>query len=167
VAERELAATGTALTAIRASYFMENWGSSLGMLAQGVLPTFLPPWLALPQVATRDIGRTAAAALAEGRLESQVIELAGPRDYSANDVAAALTSLTGKPVAAQQGPLEAVVPTLTSFGISAAIAELFREMYAGIASGRVAFGAGPASGRARAVRGTTPLEEVLRPMLSL
>jgi uncharacterized protein YbjT (DUF2867 family) len=162
-AEQELSATGTALTAIRAAYFMENWEGSLGMVGQGVLPTFLPPALSFPQVATRDIGLTAARALAEGPQGSQIVQLAGPRDYSTDEVAAVIAKLAGKPVKAQQGPLEAVVPTFTSFGMSPAVAELFREMYAGLASGRVAFAPdtdGPR--RTRTVRGTTPLEDVLR-----
>ena len=37
-----------------------------GALAQGILPTFVPSTLRYPQVATRDIGRTVAAALVEG-----------------------------------------------------------------------------------------------------
>ena len=41
----------------------------------------------------------------------------------------------GKPVLVAQAPREAVVPTFTSFGISANIAGLFREMYDGIEKG--------------------------------
>lgn len=164
VAEQEIAKTGTALTALRPAYFQENWGSSLGMLAQGVLPAFVPVDLAFPQVATRDIGRTAAAALVEGipaAGKTQIIELSGPRDYSAADVAAALTSITGRTVAAQSGPLEAVVPTFTSFGISAPMAELYREMYEGIINGRVAH----EGGTARALRGSVGIDVTLRAML--
>jgi len=160
-AEEALAATGAALTAIRAAYFLENWGSSLGMLAQGVLPMFVPTTLSVPMVATRDIGRTAALALVEGGHGRQVIELAGPRDYSGEDIAAALTAITGKPVKAAEGPLDAVVPTFTSFGISAPIATLFREMYAGIVSGKVAW-----DGKGRRVQGTVTAEEVLRGLLA-
>jgi uncharacterized protein YbjT (DUF2867 family) len=166
VAEREIAATGTTLTAIRAAYFMENWASALGMLGQGVLPTFLPPAVPLPQVATRDIGLTAAAALAEPPRASQVIQLSGPRDDSPDDVAAALSALTDKAVTAQQAPLDAVVSTFTSFGLSTAIAELFREMYAAIASGRVAFAPDAPGAGVRSLRGTTRIEDILRPLLS-
>jgi uncharacterized protein YbjT (DUF2867 family) len=163
VAERALAATGTALTALRASYFQENWGASLGMLPQGVLPTFVPADVAFPQVATRDIGKTAAAALAEGAPAGtkQVIELSGPREYSTNDVAAALGKITGSKIAAQEAPLAAVVPTFTSFGVSAPVAELFREMYQGITEGKLAW----EGGSARSVRGTVEIEETLRKLL--
>lgn len=162
--EADLAATGTALTAVRAAYFQENWGSSLGMLAQGILPTFIPSSVRYGQVATRDIGRTIAAALVEGGAAGtkQVIELAGPRDYTGAEIAAVLSTITGKPIAAQDAPLEAVVPTFTSFGLSAAVAELFREMYAGIAAGIVA----PEGGKARQVRGTIEVAETLGALLA-
>lgn len=162
-AERELTATGAAVTAVRAAYFQENWGAALGALADGVLPTFIPAGLRYPQVATRDIGRTVAAALVEcGRPGLQVIELAGPRDYTGHEVAAALATLTGKPVAAQDAPLDAVVPTFTGFGLSRAVAELYREMYAAIASGRVAW----QGGAARQVRGTVDVTHTLGSLLA-
>lgn len=153
----------TALTAVRAAYFVENWAAALGALPQGILPTFTPKALAFPQVATRDIGRTVASALVEGAPVSprrRVIELSGPRDASADDVAAALTKLTGKTITATDAPLDAVVPTFTSFGISAAVAELYREMYAGIASGRVAWEGAPS------LRGTVSIDEVLAGFLA-
>ncbi|MBL9016364.1 MAG: NmrA family NAD(P)-binding protein [Myxococcales bacterium] len=156
-AERKLAATGAALTFVRAAYFQENWGAALGMLPQGVLPTFIPAGFAYPQVATRDIGRTAAAALVEGGAGTQIIELAGPRDLTAHDVAAAAATLTGRPVAASEAPTSAVVPTFTGFGLSAEVSELFREMYEGIASGKVAW----EGGKARFVRGSVSIDETL------
>jgi|JI10StandDraft_1071094.scaffolds.fasta_scaffold36830_3 uncharacterized protein YbjT (DUF2867 family) len=161
VAERLLAEV-TQLTAVRAAYFMENWAGALGMLGQGALPTFVPRGLVFPMVATRDIGKTAAAALLEGPRGDVRIELAGPRDYSADDVAAALTKLTGKPVAAADAPLDAVVPTFTSFGLSPAFAGLFREMYAGLISGRVAW----QGGAARAIRGQVDIADVLGPIVT-
>ena len=164
VAERELAPakTGAALTAIRAASFQENWGTALGMLGQGVLPTFVSKTVRYPQVATRDIGRTAAAALVEGGKGFQIVELSGPRDYTAEDAATALSAITGKPVVAQDAPLEAVVPTFTSFGLSAPVAALFREMYEGIVSGQVVW----EGGAARAVRGTVTLDDTLRTLLA-
>lgn len=161
-AEKAFAATGAALTAVRASYFQENWGAALGALAQGIVPTFVTKTQRFPQVATKDIGRTVAAALVEGapRGTKVTIELAGPRDYSGEDVAAALAEITGKPVTAQDAPLDAVVPAFTSFGMSTAVATLYREMYAGIMSGRVA----PESGN-RNVRGAVGIKDTLAALL--
>src|SRR5438270_255808 len=95
------------------------------------------PWkargaeVAVATVGTKDIGRVAAKAILEPPAgKSEIIELAGPREYSSRDIAAALSKILGKPVEVTVAPLEAVVPTYTSFGISANIAGLFREMYA-------------------------------------
>lgn len=153
----------SALTAVRAAYFMENWMAALGALAQGILPTFLPANLAIPMVATKDIGLVSASALLEGPHGQTRIELSGPQSYSSADVAAVVGELLGKPgsIVAAEAPLEAVVPTFTSFGVSAPFAELFREMYAGIRAGHVAW----EGGAARAVRGTVPIADVLRPAL--
>ncbi len=160
-AEKKLAATGAALTAVRASYFQENWGASLGALAQDILPTFVRKDVRFPQVSTKDIGRTVAAALVEGGRGTTAIELAGPRDYTAEDAAAALSKITGKTITATDAPLDAVVPTFTSFGLSTAVALLYREMYEGIMSGRVA----PEAGN-RSVRGSVEIGETLGALLA-
>jgi uncharacterized protein YbjT (DUF2867 family) len=160
-AEQALAATGAALTSVRAAYFIENWAATLGMLAQGVVPTFLPADLSIPMVGTKDIGRTAAAALIEGGRGRQVIELSGPREYSSREVAAELAKLTGKDVKVQEGPLDAVIPTFKSFGISEPVAGLFRELYEAAGTGRLAW----EGGSARAVRGTATVGDVLGPKL--
>jgi uncharacterized protein YbjT (DUF2867 family) len=163
VAERELAATGAGFTAVRAAYFQDNWAASLGTLDSGTVYAFVPSELGFPQVATPDIGRTAAAALVEGapRGETRIVELSGPRDVSGNDVARALSAIAGKPVTVQAAPLDAVVPTFTSFGLSTEMSELYREMYAGIISGRVAW----QGGKARALRGSVSIDDTLRALL--
>jgi len=145
-AEKLLAATGAAVTAVRAAYFQENWASSLGALAQNILPTFVPKALRYPQVATTDIGRTVATMLVEGGRGVRHVELAGPRDYTGDDVAGELSKQLGRPIAAVDVPIEQAVPTLTSVGVPAASAALFAEMYAGIISGLVAFEGTPRRG---------------------
>jgi uncharacterized protein YbjT (DUF2867 family) len=157
-AEQALAATGAKLTAIRASYFLENWGAALGMIDQGILPTFVPTDLRYSMVAAADIGRTAAAALVEQ--QPGVIELAGPRDHTADEIAAIVSGVVARPVRAQQMPLDAVVPTFTRFGISPEVAALFREMYEGFGSGRITAETGN-----RRVRGAVAAETVLRGLL--
>jgi len=88
----------------------------------------------------------------------RVIELSGPVDVAPNDVAAALGKILGKPVKVAEAPLSAVVPTFTSLGVSQNVAELFRELYEGVANGKVAW----QGGGTELVRGTTTLEETLR-----
>ena len=162
VAERILSATGLPVTFVRAAYFVDNWGAVLGAAKQdGVLPSFLPAGHSLPMVSTRDIGQTVAQALLDGPRGRRILELSGPSDASPKDVAQGVSGILGRDVQVAEAPLAAVVPTFTSFGMSENVAELFREMYQGIASGRVAF-----EGRGtEAVRGKLPLNDALRGML--
>jgi uncharacterized protein YbjT (DUF2867 family) len=156
-AEKALRAVKADVTFVRASYFMENWGASLYALGQGALPTFLNADAKIPMVASRDIGTTAAKVLVEGGHGKSVIELSGPREYSPRDVAEALARLTGKPIALQVGPEEAMIPALTGAGLNAHWAGLYKEMTHGINTGRVAF----EGGAARPMRGTTEIDVVL------
>jgi uncharacterized protein YbjT (DUF2867 family) len=155
-AEATFSRTRAAVTFLRAAYFMENWGGSLYALGQGVLPTFLLADKAIPMVATRDIGLAAARLLAERASDKRVIELAGPREYSPRDVAAALGRIVGKPIVAQQEPEEAMVGALMGAGMNAEWARLFKELTHGVNTGRVAWEGGHPSWR-----GETDVEVVL------
>jgi uncharacterized protein YbjT (DUF2867 family) len=162
-AEQQLRASGLPSTFVRAGYFAENWSSVLPVAKQeGVLPVFFPSDVRVPTVAVRDIGPVAAQALLEGPRPRgvRIIELAGPTDVTPMDVADALSRLLGRQVKTAQAPLDAVVPTVTRFGISHNIAELFRDMYAGIADGHVRW-----EGAGESVRGSTGIEDALRPMI--
>lgn len=160
-AEQQLRAAGVPATFVRAGYFVENWAAVVPAVKNdGVLPTFLPVDARIPSVDTRDIGATIARALLEGPRGVRVIELSGPSDVSARDVAAAFSRLLGRDIKVSQAPLDAVIPTFTSFGISPNIAGLFREMYQAVAEGRLVAEAG-----GEHVRGTVPLDESLRGLL--
>jgi uncharacterized protein YbjT (DUF2867 family) len=158
-AEKQLRSAGVTSTFLRAAYFVENWGAVVPVAKQdGVLPSFLPGDLKVPMVSTADIGSTAADALLDGPRGERVLELAGPTDPTPKDVAATVSKILGKPVQLVEPPLDAVVPTFTSFGISADVSGLYRDMYDGIIKGRVAF----EGGKAEARRGSISLEETLR-----
>jgi uncharacterized protein YbjT (DUF2867 family) len=159
-AEREIEQLKVPLTFVRAGYFMENWAAALQPALQGgVLPTFLAPERPIPMVASRDIGLTAAQALREPPERHQILDLAGPRDYSPADIAATLSRLVGKKITAQRSPLDQLVPTFTGFGFSTEMAELFREMNAGLNDGRIRPGEG------LPVRGATTPDVVLGGLL--
>lgn len=159
--EEALKTTGLDLTFIRATYFLENWGSVLGVAAKdGVLPTFLTLGKPVPMVATVDIGRVAADALESKPHGVRIIELAGAQDYTPEQVAAELTPLVGKTVTTVPVPLDQVVPTFTQFGISAHVAELFREMYDGVNRDHVAW-----DGKGERRHGTTAAADVFKGML--
>src|SRR6185369_7502192 len=136
--ELQLRAAGLPATFVRAAYFVENWGAVVqAVKGDGVLPSFIAAGARISMVSTPDIGKTVAQALLDGPRGVRVIELSGPSDVSPNDVAAAFSSILGKPVQVVEAPLDAVVQTFTSFGMSENIAQLFREMYEGMALGKV------------------------------
>jgi uncharacterized protein YbjT (DUF2867 family) len=148
------------LTVLRPCYFMENWAPVLGAVkGQGVLPTFIAPQAKISMISTKDVGRIGAEQLMAGGKGKQIVELAGPEEYSPDQVAAALSQILGKPVSAQHAPLSAVVPTFTSFGFSAEAARLFEEMYTSFSRGAIGY-EHPTS----LARGTIALTEALRGM---
>lgn len=134
-AEERLSGASSAITFLRAGTFLENWAPLLGAAAGGTLPTFIAPARALPMVSVRDVGGMAARCLLEGPPAGgrRIIELAGPRNYSPNDLAAALTALIGRPVAPAHAPVDAVIPTFTGMGASPAFAREMRALYQTIA----------------------------------
>jgi uncharacterized protein YbjT (DUF2867 family) len=157
-AEQALAGVaGTAVTALRAAYFMENIGGFLGALDHGVFPTFLPAAFAHDMVATRDIGVAAAGLLREGPKGARIVQLAGPNLVSANDVARILSSLTGKEIKVAEAPLSSMASTLESYGFVKATAALYQEMTGALQSGHVGWDQG-----IPLVRGTTTIDTVLK-----
>jgi len=88
-----------------------------------------------------------------------IVELAGPEEYSPEQVATALGAILGRAVSVQAAPLSVVVPTFTSFGFSTEAAGLFEEMYTAFSKGALRYER-PES----LVRGTTSLAEALRGM---
>jgi uncharacterized protein YbjT (DUF2867 family) len=149
------------LTILRPCYFIDNWAPVLGAAkGQGVLPTFIAPQAMVPMISTRDIGRVGAEQLMAGGKGKQIVELAGPEEYSPDQVATALGQILGKTVSAQHAPLSAVVPTFKSFGFSDEAAKLFEEMYTSFSTGAIGY-EHPAS----LVRGNVTIAEALRGMV--
>jgi uncharacterized protein YbjT (DUF2867 family) len=154
---RKLSATRSSF--LRAAYFIENIGSSLGALESGVLPSFFKAQFAQDMIATHDIGTTAAMLLVEGAAQTQVVDLAGPRASFA-DIAATFSKLLNKPIQVAEVPPDAAVPTLRSFGVPDELAGLYHEMFVGIQSGHIALEPGH-----RKIQGKTDLETALRGLL--
>lgn len=150
---------GVRFSFLRAGYFMENLlGYLPSMRSDGVLPVFGGGEdRRFPMVATRDVGRAAAAALLEPPSATAIVEVAGPAEISFDEVAAAASRVLGREVRAQAIPLEAMVPALTGLGLSADLARLYQEMAEGIAAGRIA-----CDGSGRRVRGVLTIEDFLR-----
>ena len=149
------------LTILRPCYFMDNWAPVIGAAkAQGVLPTFIAPQAKIPMISTKDIGRIGAEQLMTGGYGKQIVEMAGPEEYSPDQAASALSQILGKPVKAQHAPLSAVVPTFKSFGFSDEAARLFEEMYSAFSKGAIGY-----EHPDKLVRGTVPLDQALRTMV--
>lgn len=160
-AEQALSKLAPSVTFIRAAYFLENWGSVIGLAkAQGILPHYGPIDFPFSQIGTKDIGAAAAKALLEPADGVKIVELAGVADWSVNDVAAALSTLLGKPVTAVSAPVEDAKKGLLQAGVPEPMAHLYAEMYQAAVKGLVAWEK-PAS----LTRGSTSLVESLRSLV--
>ncbi|MEZ4241438.1 MAG: NmrA family NAD(P)-binding protein [Myxococcota bacterium] len=158
-AEASFRAASPALTALRAGYFLENYGAVLQVVrTDGVLPTFIAADQAVPTVSVRDIGRVAAELLLEGPQGDRVVPLAGPVDATPQDAAGALTALLGRPIALAAAPPEAAEGAFTGMGMPQPMAALYGELYQGIAAGRLSFPEAPR-------RGVVGLQDGLRALL--
>ncbi len=159
--ETRLAASGLRRTILRPSSFADNWGDVIPVAqAEGVLPAMTAPEHKVPTVATPDVGRTAAAALLDPPAASRIVALAGPRDVSAADVAAALTRVLGKPVQVAAVPPREREGAMRAAGLPAKSAALYAEMSAAIESGLVDY-----DGTEVKKRGKETIEESLRRLM--
>jgi len=136
-AEATLTKAAKNVTFLRPGYFFENFAAVLPATQGGVLPTFFAPGKSIPMAATADVGRIAAECLLEPATGTRVVEIAHAPDHTPEDIAATLTEILGRPIAPQFGPLDAVVPTFTSMGMSKSTAELYREMISALNTGRM------------------------------
>ena len=136
--EKHLDAAAPSTTFLRPGYFVETWGDvAAAVTADGVLPSFLEPSQKIPMVSTTDVGRTAAALLGDDVTGKRIVELRGPQDWSANDVAAAFGKVLGRHVETAFVPPEARAAVLAEAGVPRDLADALLGMYDGIASGRV------------------------------
>lgn len=159
-AEQLFRGLAPSVTFVRAAYFLENWGSVIGLAkAQGILPNYGPVDVKFSQVCARDIGAAVASALLKPADGTKVVELAGREDWSVQDVAAALSSLLGKPVQAVAAPVETAHDGLKQAGVPEPMASLYAEMYAGLSKGLVRWET------SHQTRGTTALVDALRPLV--
>lgn len=156
VVEQGLRDAGVPATFLRAAFFIENWAGLLpGAIAGGALYYGLAEGKKLPQVATEDIGKTAARLLREGPRGVRVVELAGPADLSLQDTAEILSKIAGKPIQGVSVPPAAMVQALIGQGASSELAEGLGELVAAVNSGAIAFHGTP-------IRGSVTIEQRLR-----
>ena len=159
--ETALAGVAPATAFLRAGYFVESWSEVAAATADGVLPSFLAPDLKIPMVSTIDVGAAAARLLREHWQGHRIVEIGGPSDWSANDVAGAFAVALERPVAVAPVPREARVPMLVEAGVAPEIAEALAGMYGGLESGRVVREAGTEHWR-----GVTPLAVAVKRLVA-
>lgn len=136
--EAELAGAAPAMTFLRSGYFVETWEEVAGAaIGEGVLPSFLELDQTIPMVSTMDVGRAAALLMCEVSTPSHIVELSGPEDWSASDVAVAFADLLGRAVHPILIPPEARMAALAEARLAPEAAEALLGMYEGIANGRV------------------------------
>jgi NAD(P)H dehydrogenase (quinone) len=107
ITEQMLRGSSAPVVFLRAGWFMENASWDVEAARKGLIPSFLQPLdHKIPMVATVDIGRTAAALLQEDWSGVRIVELEGPRRYSAADIGQAFTAALGHEVRIQPVPRE-------------------------------------------------------------
>jgi uncharacterized protein YbjT (DUF2867 family) len=158
--EQGLRESGVPSTFLRAGFFIENWaGSAPGAIESGTLYYGLRGDVKLTQVATTDIGRTAAQLLLEGPRGVRIVQLAGPVDLTLQEVADTIGKIAGKPIHAVSVPREATLGAFTGMGASQEVAELYADMMDSYNAGHIKWQDG------EVVRGTVTLEQRLREIL--
>ena len=104
---------------------MENASWDVEAAKAGVVPSFLQPLdHPIPMVATADIGSTAANLLRESWTGLRIVELEGPRRYSANDVAVGFAEAVGHPVRMEPVPRETWEALFRSQGMKHPLARI-------------------------------------------
>lgn len=94
---------------LRSAEHMQGWGRAIPVaIASGTLPSFHDPVdMPFPTISAPDLGVIAAnlwlRPVADEK-EIEIVHAEGPRRYSANDVAAVLSELLGKPVKVEPVP---------------------------------------------------------------
>ena len=129
------------LTVLRAASFFETSAPMMVLGAQtGEMPSLVALDRRFEQIAAADFGRMAAEIMqAPGDARRRVIELTGPRAYSANEMAEAVAALAGRPVRAVLVPPEQRVPALTAIGMGPRYAAMVVEICDALSAGRASF----------------------------
>ena len=128
---------------------MENAAWDIDAARSGAIPSYLQPLDHLiPMVATTDIGRGITEVLRETWDGVRVVELEGPKRYSANDIGSAFASALGHPVRMEPVPRDTWEARFRAEGMKHPIPRI--RMVDGFNEGWIDFsgrGAGARTGR--------------------
>ena len=149
---------------LRSAEHMQNWGRVFKpALETGMLPSFHHPVSKIfPTISAPDLGVIAAEFLLQMPVGAspQIVHAEGPRRYSAVDVAASLSEVSGRQIVAKEIPESEWIPALTRAGAGESYANLIRELYVAHNAGLIDVEPG---GEVRL--GTTGLGEAFRALL--
>lgn len=125
---------------LRPGYYMENLLMSIAPLrSMGTLPGGLVSDVAMPWIATKDIGAYAATRLSARDFSgSSIQELHGQRDISMKEAASVVGNAIGKPkLGYMQVPFIMLEPALVQMGLPKSTAALLIEMWKGANAGLI------------------------------
>lgn len=135
--ERIVMDSGVDSTVVRASWFSQNFseGAFVDMVLAGqiTLPAGSVPE---PFVDVDDIADVVVAALTEEGHAGEIYEVTGPRLMTLTDVAAALSTATGRDIQYIQIPHEAFIDGLKSSGTPKEVAWLLDYLFTTVLDGR-------------------------------
>jgi len=136
--ENLLRDTGATVTAIRAPHFQEKVETVLeAAIGAGVYPVFGDSAdVAVPMVATRDIGEVVANALVSPPATSEIVVLEAP-SYTEQQVAEALGEQLGRALHVVTIPRAGWLGALTAAAVPGQLAEELVALYAADADGRL------------------------------
>ena len=133
--EEHIEQSGVPYTHLRPDACMQNILMFAHPIATGVYPAPTGDgrraW-----VDVRDVAAAAAVVLTEEGHEGRSYELTGPEDLSDDDIAAKLTTATGREVKHANPPLEAARQNMVDSGMPAGVASMIAEVMVAIAAGR-------------------------------
>ncbi|WP_239949700.1 NmrA family NAD(P)-binding protein [Dyella terrae] len=145
---------------VRAGWFMENAAWDVAAARKGLIPSFLQPLdHPIPMVATADIAHTVAGALRDRWQGTRIIELEGPRRYSALDIASGFAAALGRSVSTEPVPRDTWENLFQTQGMQNPDPRM--RMLDGFNEGWIDF----EQGEAGSLKATTTLESVLRDLV--
>lgn len=156
--EQALSALPLPVAFLRPAWFLDNLAWDIaGAREQGVFASFLQPLdRQVPMVAAADVGRVAAELLVQEGAVEGIVELEGPERVSPNAIAAALSTVLGRPVQADVVPRETWGSLFRAQGMKDPMPRI--QMLDGFNEGWITFEGGDATVR----KGKVGLAEVIR-----
>jgi NAD(P)H dehydrogenase (quinone) len=131
------ASTISGYTILRNSWYMENLFHSVpAALKSGSMYTSAGQGK-IAYIARADLAEAAASALASSDTSKQTYTLTGTEAFTTEEVASLVAAATGKPLAAVQIPLEALIEGMTSHGVPEPVARVFASFDTNTAQGGV------------------------------